>query len=66
MAQWLPLSFFAKKYPELFLKETTVQHLKNQYQDELRVRQVVPNTEAFAGKKNGRLLMIGEELNKQV
>ena len=42
MARRLPLSFFAKKYPELSFKETTVRHLKNQYQDELHVRQGVP------------------------
>jgi len=36
------IKFFVKKYPELSLKETTVRHLKNQYQDELRVRQGVP------------------------
>ena len=57
---------FAKKYPELSLKETTVRRLKNQYQDELHVKQEVPTAEAFAGKKNGRPLMIGEELDKQV
>ena len=57
---------FAKKYPELPLKETTVRHLKNLYQDQLRVKHEVPTAEAFAGKKNGRPLLIGEELDKQV
>jgi len=36
------IKFFAKKYPELSLKETTVRCLKNQYQDELHLRQGVP------------------------
>ena len=60
------IRFFAKKYPELPLKETTVRRLKNLYQDQLRVKREVPTAEAFAGKKQGRPLMIGEELDKHV
>lgn len=60
------MRFFVKKYPELSFKETTVRRLKNLYQDQLRVKHEVPTAEAFAGKKNGRPLMIGEELDKHV
>ena len=56
------IRFFAKKYPELSFKETTVWRLKNLYQDQLCVKREVPTAEAFAGKKNGQPLMIGEEL----
>ena len=45
------IKFFAKKYPELSLKETTVRRLKRQYQDKLHVQQEVPTAEAFAGNK---------------
>ena len=60
------MRFFAKKYPELSFKETTVRRLKNLYQDQLRVKREIPTAEAFAGKKNGRPLLIGEELDKHV
>ena len=60
------IRFFAKKYPELSFKETTVRHLKNLYQDQLHVKRKVSTAEAFAGKKQGRPLMIGEELDKHV
>ena len=60
------MRFFAKKYPELSFKETTVRRLKNLYQDQLHVKREMPTAEAFAGKKNGQPLMIGEELDKHV
>jgi len=60
------IRFFAKKYLEFLLKETTVRRLKNLYQDQLRVKCEVPIAEAFEGKKQGRPLMIGEELDKHV
>ena len=47
------MRFFAKKYPELSFKVTTVRRLKNLYQDQLRVKREIPTAEAFAGKKNG-------------
>ena len=39
---------------------------KNLYQNQLRVKREMPTAEAFAGKKQGRPLMIEEKLDKHV
>ena len=67
------IRYYAKRYPDICLKETSVQRFKNNYQDQLEksiysfsgsdspnvVRELVP-------KKRGRPLLIGEELDEQV
>ena len=64
-----PMKYFAKKCPGEFssLKETTVRYLKNIYQAELRVSDSkAEDLTELPLKKTGRLLMLGEELDKQV
>lgn len=64
------IRFFMKKYPELPLKETTVQRLKNAYQSQLQLHpndaSSLEDVRKLPTKKNGRPLMIGDELDKQV
>ena len=61
------MRFFAKKYPDLPLKETTVRRLKNMYQSQVRQqRSDISSPESFQAKKTGRPLLIGEDLDKQV
>ena len=64
------MQFFAKKYPQLPLKETTVRRLKNMYQSQLKQKHgdacSSVDLQGFFAKKTGRPLMIGENLDKQV
>ena len=64
------MRYYAKNYPHLDLKETSVRRFKNHYQTQLKtstkeisgsstVQELVP-------KKRGRPLMVGEELDEQV
>ena len=64
------IRFFAKKYPKLPLKETTVRRLKNMYQSQVQQKRSDISSpddfQDFFAKKTGRPLMIGEDLDKQV
>ena len=67
------IRYYAKRYPDICLKEISVRRFKNNYQDQLKksihslsgsdspnvFRELVP-------KKRGRPLLIGEELDEQV
>ena len=61
------IRYYAKAFPDLplsNLKETTVQRLKNNYQASLKTDQ--GSSKEFPGKKQGRPLMIGVDLDQQV
>ena len=66
------IRFFSTKYPELgVLKETTVRRFKNLYQDQLKVArhnglQPEDDSQEILLKKNGRPLLVGDELDKQI
>ena len=62
------IRFFMKKYPELPLKDTTVQRLTNSYQSQLHDQLHRGDTSSLeaTNKENGHPLMIGDELDKQV
>lgn len=67
------IRYYQKKFPDLPLKETTVQRLKNLYQSSLKA-QGPKYSEATGfeavneihGSKTGQPLLIGDELDKQV
>ena len=58
------LRYYAKRFPDLQLKETTVRRFKNNYQASLKTP--VSDTKELLSKKRGRPLLIGEELDEQV
>jgi len=72
------IRYFKKKYPDLWLKETTVRRLKNLYQSELQNKLCSGGTSdgkpgasveeipTLPLKKTGRPLMIRVELDRQV
>ena len=66
------IRYFAKKYPKLSLKETTVRRLKNLYQSSLKSKksgtghEELKQIQELPRKKTGRPLLIGEELDGQV
>ena len=61
------IRYYAKAFPNLPLKETTVQRLKNSYQLSLKAGQgSSKDFQELPGKKRGRPLTIGEELDQQV
>ena len=67
------LRYYAKKYPELPLKETSVRRFKNLYQAECKRQasidpSAVPTEEAneLPRKKEGRPLLLPNELDNQV
>lgn len=73
------VGYFAKKYPKLPLKETTMWRLKNLYQSALKsgksessrissedLEDLSKEVEELPCKKTGRLLLIGNELDTQV
>ena len=61
------ISYYAKAFPDLHLKETTVQRLKNNYQASLKANEgSLTDVYELPGKKRGRPPMIGEELDQQV
>ena len=73
------IRYFAKKYPKLPLKETTVRRLRNLYQSALKSRKSESSrtssvdhedpskeVEELSHKKMGRPLLIGDELDTQV
>ena len=61
---------YAKRFPEIPLKETSVRRFKNNYQDELKKlmhsSSDSPTVKELIPKKRGRPLLIGEELDEQV
>ena len=66
------IQYFAKKYPQLPLKETTVRRLKDLYQSSLKSKRPCDSLEnttdvqELPRKKTGRPLLIGEKLDHQV
>ena len=73
------IRYFAKKYPKLPLKETTVRRLRNLYQSALKSRKSESSrtssedhedpskeVEELPRKKTGRPLLIGDELDTQL
>ena len=65
--------YYQKKFPDIPLKETTVQRLKNLYQSGVKAQE--PKCSGASGfesvneihsVKTGRLLLIGDKLDKQV
>ena len=66
------IRYYAKRFPHLALKETTVRRIKNAYLLELKSNPVLTEPETDEAvpelpcKKKGRPLLIGEELDKQV
>ena len=61
------IRYYAKAFPDLPLKETTVRRLKNNYQASLKANKG-NSTDVYElpGKKRGGPPMIGEELDQQV
>ena len=57
------LRYYAKSFPDLQLKETTVRRFKNNYQSSLKTPS---DMKELLSKKRGRPLWIGEELDEQV
>lgn len=70
------LRYYARKYPKLALKETTIQRLKNLYQLQLSTPSksqgsssnscTLQEVPSLPRKKSGRPLLLGEELDKHV
>ena len=64
------LRYFAKKYPEMPLKETSVRRYKNLYQSECKQRRasnaVLDEVQELPHKKEGRPLLLPDELDCQV
>lgn len=63
------IRYYAKRFPDLALKETTVRRIKKAYLLELKSNPRESDDETVPElpcKKKGRLLLIGEELDKQV
>ena len=71
------LRYYAKRFPNLALKETTVRRIKNVYLSELKKGSFETSHSSESGgdskvvqqlpsKKKGRPLLLGEELDKQV
>ena len=61
------LRYYVKAFPDLPLKETTARRFKNKYQSALKTEEgKAGELQDLPGKKRGRPLMIGEELNQQV
>jgi len=58
------LRYYAKRFPDLPLNETTVKRFKNNYQASLKAP--TSNTKELLSKKRGKPLLIGEELDEQV
>ena len=58
------LCYYAKRFPNLQLKETTVRRFKNNYLASLKTP--ASDTKELLSKKRGRPLLIGEELDEQV
>ena len=52
--------YYAKRFPDLQLKETTVRQFKNNYLASLKTPD--SDTKQLLSKKRGRPLLIGEEL----
>ena len=64
------MRYYAKNYPDLELKETSVRRFKNNYQAQLKssTKEVSENfiIQELVPKKRGCPLLIGEELDEQV
>ena len=70
------IRYYAKRFPDLALKETTVRRIKNVYLSELKKGSFEASHSGESGdseivqqlppKKKGCPLLIGEELDKQV
>ena len=70
------IRYYAKCFPDLALKETTVRRLKNVYFSELKKGSFEASHSGKSGdsevvqelppKKKGRPLLLGEELDRQV
>ena len=64
------MRYYAKNYPDLELKETSVRRFKNNYQAQLKssTKEASENftVQELVPKKRGRPLLIGEELDEQV
>ena len=61
------LRYYAKTFPDLPLKETTVRRFKNNYQSSLKTASDgSSDASELLSKKCGRPLLIGEELDEQV
>ena len=70
------IRYYAKRFPDLALKETTVRRIKNIYLSELKKGSLKASHSGESGdseivqqlppKKKGRPLLIGEELDKQI
>ena len=64
------MRYYAKNYPALELKETSVRRFKNNYQTQLKTlaKEVSDNSTVheLVSKKHGRPLLVGEELDEQV
>ena len=64
------IRYYAKRFSEIPLKETSVRRFKNNYQDELKKSihssSDSPTVKELIPKKRGRPLLIGEELDEQV
>ena len=64
------MRYYAKNYPALELKETSVRRFKNNYQTQLKTsaKEVSDDStvQELVSKKRGRPLLVGEELDEQV
>jgi len=64
------MHYYAKNYPDLKLKETSIRRFKNNYQTHLKTssKAVSENStiQELVPKKNSWPLLVGEELDEQV
>ena len=61
------LHYYAKTFPDLTLKETTIKRFKNNYQSILKTAgDGSSDASKLLSKKCGRPMLVGEELDEQV
>ena len=60
------IRYYAKAFPNIPLKETLVQRMKNDYLSHLKTSESSKDVQELPGKKRGRPLLLGDQLDKQV
>ena len=60
------IRYYAKTFPDIPLKETSVRRMKNDYLSHLKTSEKSEDVQELPGKKRGRPLLLGEQLDKQV
>ena len=60
------IRYYAKAFPDIPLKETSVRRMKNDYLSHLKTSESSEGAQELPGKKRGRPLLLGDQLDKQV